>query len=163
MKSNLFFSFLCVSLILFMSSCEIHDHVLNGVVQIDIESHERGEIISNGGVQNIKVRFTSDTEIQEASVSMYIEDASKFTIEGNRIKLNEDAYLNVLPRTDQVTIIDFENKSVNNNEYVYEQEVDLSAYPAGTCFVLFGSALGSSEISEGYDSQGVYFTKRGRR
>lgn len=157
MKINFFSIFIFVLIGSFISSC--HDHILNGVVQIDIQSHERGEFISGIDKENIRVRFSTDTEIKELSVQLYVEDTSKFIFEENQVVLKEEAYLNAMPHPDQEEIISFEKKELNEQEYIYETAVDLSAYPSGTCFALFGSAMGVSSIVDngGFDSNGVFF------
>ena len=162
MKFNLFLStlFIATFAILF-TSCEKHDDILNGTVKIAmIESPDDRRLVDlSSESEHIKVRFTTHTKIEEAYVNLFVEDKSNFTIEGNEVRIKDDTCLKSFP-TDSESIIDYKNTSVGETEFVFEKSINLSQYPLGTWFVLFGMAKGISSVSEGYDSKGIYFCKK---
>jgi len=146
--------------LLFFTSC-IDDDVLNGVVQIEMVSTPEPESISEfNQPESIKIKFSTHTEIEEVSVILFKEDPQYFTIEGGKVKLKEDVCLKPIPdNPEEDTVMEYENLTINDKEFVFEEQIDLSIYPDGTCFVLYGKANGVSEVSEGYDLKGIYFCK----
>ena len=112
---------------------------------------------TNGTAQNIKIKFSTHTQLDSVSVTLFVEDKSKFEISENSVSLKEGNFLS--PISDGSNIINFQKGNLTDREYTFETSVDLSGYPQGTCFVLFGSASGKSDHAQGIDSSGIYFCK----
>lgn len=151
-----------ISLLIFsLTACEIPDEILNGVVQVEFQEAPANQTVLalTDTATEIELYFSSKSPIQEVYVDLFVEDASLFEQEDGRVKLKEEFCLDAFPDDTKSKVIDFEQLSVNQNSFTFKETVDLSSYPDGTCFVLFGTALGSSDLSEGYDSRGIYFCK----
>lgn len=166
MKRNQFLglSFL-LAMVLFFNSCKVYeDDVLNGAVQIEmVESPTNRSLVNLGDAETIRIKFTSDTKIAEVHASLYTKDANVFDINGDDVRLKQDEYLNsplfFNEEATETSIFDVHNTDIGETEYTFEQEVDLSNYAVGTCFVLFGTARIDND-SAGHDSQGIYFCKK---
>ncbi len=165
MKMSNFFGLILISSLTFaLTSCEKYeDDILNGVVHIEMEkTPENKSIISS--TQNsfdLKINFSTHTNLQSVSVALFVEDESKFNITESSVELKEDSCLDYISSDEN--IIDFLKTDVNEKEYIFETTVDLSEYPSGTCFVLFGSAQGESTHTDGgTDLKGIYFCKSSR-
>jgi len=85
------------------------------------------------------------------SCENYSEEVLNGTVQMNSPLLNEEA--------GEAAVFHVRNTDVGETTYTFEIEVDLSTYPEGTCFALFGMARGTKE-TDGYDSQGIYFCKK---
>lgn len=161
MKFKIFFSAFLLLTVTFFTSCEKYYQVRNGVVQIEMIAapEEKSLIASDENATEIEIKFSSDTEIEEAYVHLFVEDENKFTITDDTVQLNDSTCLKAFPDTSKTIIIDHQNLDVGQSEYTFSQTVDLSAYPDGTCFVLFGSAKGTSQHVDGTEHKGIYFSK----
>jgi len=165
MNNNHFLtSALIVTIVLFISSCRLYQTELHlYTVDIEIlESPEEGKLINLEHKEKIRIEFTSDTEIREAHVLLFPEDANMFDIEGDNIQAKETVYLNnpmVQGEMDEDAIFAARNYNVEATEYTFEQEVDLSIYPTGTCFVLYGIAR-PDDNHIGYSTKSIYFCKK---
>ncbi|MEM6802396.1 MAG: hypothetical protein AAF696_13390 [Bacteroidota bacterium] len=151
-----------ISIFIFsITACEIPDEILNGVVSIEHKKAPQAQAVSAlmDTTTDIEIFFSSKNPIEEVYVDLFVEDASLFELENGTVELKEEFCLNAFPDDSKAKIIDFEALAVGQNSFTFKQSVDLSSYPDGTCFVLFGTALGNSELSEGYDSRGIYFCK----
>ena len=154
-----FFILMLVSLL--VTSC-YDDDVLNGVVEIDIQQSPMHKMLVDlsSGNDSIRIRFTTHTELKEVGVLLYEENASKFIIEDQRVMLKEYSCLSGFAPEERI-ILNYQNSTVEGKEFTYTGTVDLSSYPEGSCFALFGSGEGVSRYSEGgTDHNGIYFCKK---
>jgi len=153
---------LVLSVTVFLASCQKYDDdIINGSVQIEIleAPDNKSIILSNENVHNIKVKFSTQTTLDSLSVSLFVEDKSKFRISGNStVELKDNFVLQSIK--DDKNILDFQISGLNAAEYIFEETINLSNYPATTCFVLAGSALGVGESSAGgTEHKMIYFCK----
>jgi len=164
MKKNLFLLFTLSAIITFISSCRLYTsetHLYKVDIEI-LESPEEGKLINLGHSEKIRIEFTSDTEIRIAHAILFPEDANKFYIDGDNVQVKEPLQLTnpmVQGDMDDDAVFAIRNYDVGATEYIFEQEVDLTIYPAGTCFALYGIAS-PNDNHIGYDIERVYFCKK---
>jgi len=164
MRKNQFLLFALSAIVLFISSCkiytsEVHLYTINIEV---LESPEESRVTDLGHEEKIRVEFDSAVEIAEAHVILFREDANMFDIEGDNVQAKENMYLTdpmIQGDRDEYAVFATRNYSVDAMEYIFEQEVDLSIYPAGTCFVLYGIAR-PNDNHIGYSTESIYFCKK---
>lgn len=170
MKSNKFLAFaLILTFAFFVGSCKLYQTETHGYeVDIEIiESPTEGRMVNLEHNEKIQIEFTThpNTEIAEVFVILQTENSDNFNIDGDNVEAKShaimytDAFRN---QTDENDVFNIRNYNVKEVEYTFEQEVDLSIYPSGTCFVLFCFARPSEDWTEHneYNSNSIYFCKK---
>jgi len=165
MKNNQFLALtLLLAAVLFASSCRLYQtevHLYTVDIEV-LESPTEGKLIDLGHQEKIRVEFTSDTEINEAHAILLEENSDNFNINGDTVEAKSTINLTqpiVDEEMDGDAVLALRNYDVDGMEHTFEQEVDLSTYPAGTCFVLFCFAR-PNDNHIGYSSKSIYFCKK---
>jgi len=141
--------YLLATLISF-AACEKRDIIRNGAVDIEIVKPLDNASIAKTDKVELEIKFTSNSK--NALVKTAI-------VEMNAFKEGKEALeaLDVLPSGVGETVVDFEKPQINESEYLFKQTVDISAYPVGTCFIIYGGAESDSEHTGGTELKGSYF------
>jgi len=126
--------YLLAALISF-ASCEKRNIIKNGAVDIEIVKPLDSTSIAKTDEVELEIKFSARGKkdvVENASVELNVFEEGKEALEA----------LDGLPTREGDMIVDFDKPQINESEYVFKQTVDISAYPAGTCFII--SAAGKS-------------------
>lgn len=165
MKNKQFLALaLLIGVVLFAGSCRLYQNETH-LYTVDIEISEsptEGKLIDLGHQEKIRVEFTSDTEIYEAHALLFEEDSDKFNINEDNVEAKSTISL-LQPVADGAmdgeAVLALRDYNVDGMEHTFEQEIDLSDYQTGTCFVLFAFAR-PDDSHIGYSSKNIYFCKK---
>jgi len=142
--------YLLAALISF-AACEKREIIRNGAVEIEIvKPTDSSTSIAKTDEVELEIKFSAKAKndlVETASVEVNVFKAGKEALEA----------LDGLPIGVGEMIVDFEKPQINESEYVFKQTVDISAYPAGTCFIISAGGESNSKHSDGRDMNGGYF------
>lgn len=168
MKNNLFLGLtMLLAVAILLSSCKKDIDYVQDLVGINIvTSPIHGKLVDLGDSEKIRAEFTAktETEIEIVHASIYVQDAKLFKIEGDNVELDQEQIQHwngphLTNEAAQGAVFHFNNVGIDEMEYVFEQEIDFTAYPTGSCFSITIAGRGKNRVAS-YDSVDIFFCKK---